>query len=304
MRTQSLAPATDTAAQPNRANWRLVAIAWAGTLAVSQAPYQALAETFGFGTAIAAWLWFDAALLVVLAASVWQPARPLRAYFTMMFAVVALAGVGLPFLGRWAVPNTVLGLTDHVALKAMFFMLALGMAAFLVRVLRLTPREAFVGTGDLRAPSTLRLPGMRRSLPWTVLGPAATAVIAVVFTTVMWADGAFPAGSVGRVLSVAPLILLAASFNAFGEEVVYRAGPLAMLHRVVGPGQAVWLTAVWFGLGHYAGSIPNGVEGVIGSALLGLLLGTAMIDSRGLAWPLGIHITLDVIIFASLAAAT
>jgi membrane protease YdiL (CAAX protease family) len=302
--SRSLTPGIETLAQPEQGNWRHVAIAWGGTLAVSQAPYQALAETLGLGSAAAARLWLGAALLVVLVTSVWRPARPLRAYFTLMFAVVALAGVGLPLLGRWAVPDSVLGLTDHVAIKAMFFMLALGIVAFLVRVLRLTPREAFVATGDVRAASTLRLPGTRRPLPWTVLGPAATAVIAVAFTTVMWTEGAFPAGSLGRLLSAAPLILLAASFNAFGEEVVYRAGPLAMLHRVVGPGQAVWLTALWFGLAHYAGSIPNGVEGVIGSTLLGLLLGKAMIDSKGLAWPLVIHITLDVIIFASIAAAT
>jgi membrane protease YdiL (CAAX protease family) len=304
VKSQSQTPPIETLARPKHGNWRLVPIAWGGTLAVSQAPYQALAEMLGFGSLAAAWLWLAAALLVVLVASVWRPARPLRPYFTMMFAIVALAGVGLPILGRWAVTDRVLGLTDQVALKAMFFMLAVGMAAFLVRGLRLTPRAAFVGTGDLRAGSTLRLPGTRRPLPWTVLGPAATAVIAVAFTTVMWTEGAFPAGSLGRLLSAAPLILLAASFNAFGEEVVYRAGPLAMLHRVVGPGQAVWLTAVWFGLGHYAGSIPNGVEGVLGSALLGLLLGKAMIDSKGLAWPLVIHITLDVIIFASIAAAT
>ena len=48
-----------------------------------------------------------------------------------------------------------------------------------------------------------------------------------------------------------PLILLSAALNAFGEEGMFRAAPLSALLPVVGPRHALWLTAIWFGLGHY-----------------------------------------------------
>ena len=46
----------------------------------------------------------------------------------------------------------------------------------------------------------------------------------------------------------------------------------------------------WFGFAHYFGSVPEGALGVIQSGTLALLLGSAMVTTRGLGWPWIIHL--------------
>ena len=99
-----------------------------------------------------------------------------------------------------------------------------------------------------------------------------------------------------------PLILLSAALNAFSEEVMYRAVPLGMLFPAVGPGHAIWLTSLWFGLGHYYGGIPSGPVGLVQAGLLALLLGKAMLDTRGLGWSWIIHVSIDTVIYIFIAA--
>jgi membrane protease YdiL (CAAX protease family) len=81
----------------------------------------------------------------------------------------------------------------------------------------------------------------------------------------------------------------------------YRASMLATLEPVVGPLQALWNSALFFGISHYFG-VPYGVVGVIMAAFLGWMLGKAMLETRGLAWAWFIHFIQDVLIFAFIAA--
>jgi membrane protease YdiL (CAAX protease family) len=89
--------------------------------------------------------------------------------------------------------------------------------------------------------------------------------------------------------------------NAFGEEAMYRAAPLATLIYPVGAVHALWMTSVWFGLGHYYGGTPSGAIGAVGSGLLGLLLGKAMLDTRGMGWSWIIHVVMDTVIYSAVA---
>jgi membrane protease YdiL (CAAX protease family) len=96
----------------------------------------------------------------------------------------------------------------------------------------------------------------------------------------------------------------AALLNAFWEEVAYRAAPLSQLQRAVGPSTGVLILAVWFGLGHYYGGIPSGPMGALLTGAVALLFGRAMIETRGLAWPLALHFVGDLVIYVFLALAT
>src|SRR5690606_17035906 len=100
-----------------------------------------------------------------------------------------------------------------------------------------------------------------------------------------------------------PAVLLFAAINAFGEEFVYRAAPLSQLWPLVGERQAIWLTAVWFGLGHYTGGIPSGAVGVLMAGGFALILGKAMVETRGLLLPTLMHMLTDVAIYIFLALA-
>jgi membrane protease YdiL (CAAX protease family) len=95
--------------------------------------------------------------------------------------------------------------------------------------------------------------------------------------------------------------LFAALLNAWWEETAFRAGPLSMLQRAVGPSAGVLLLALFFGLGHFYGGVPSGPMGLVATGAVGLLLGRAMIETRGLAWPIALHFSIDAVIFTFLA---
>ena len=159
--------------------------------------------------------------------------------------------------------------------------------------------ESYVSVGDLNAPTrTRRKDGTY--LRWGRFGPLA--IIFLMFLMVWFGFPMVP-GSVD-LLAAMPAIaigLVAALLNAWWEEAAFRAGPLSMLQRAVGPGAAVILLALFFGLGHFYGGIPDGPMGLVATGAVGLLLGRAMIETRGLAWPVGLHFSIDAVIFTFLA---
>lgn len=284
-------------------DWRTLTTAWTGTLVLSRLPEIVLVEAMGFDSAPMPWLWLGSAGLLVVLAAVWRPARPLRNYFTVMVVVIAVAFFLRPLATDWLGVETGSDLVREFSDKTVFLVLALGVAGFLIVALRLTPEAAFITVGNLRAPSTIRLPGAKQPLSWAILGPTAAGLLVVGFAGQMWLGSTVGADILPRLLPMAVLVVFTAAFNAFGEEVVFRSGPLACLHQVVGSSHAVLMTSVWFGLGHYYGGIPSGPLGAMQSGVLALLLGQAMVDTKGLGWPWIIHFAIDVVVFASVAAA-
>ncbi len=103
-----------------------------------------------------------------------------------------------------------------------------------------------------------------------------------------------------KALPLFPVALLIATINAFNEEFTLRAAPLSELTRAVGGRQALLISTVFFGLGHFYG-IPNGVIGVVLSGFLGWFLGKSMLETKGFFWAWLIHFMQDVIIFTFLA---
>lgn len=118
-------------------------------------------------------------------------ARPLQGYFIVMVAVIAATYLLIPLLSKWAGVETGSGIGWVLANKTILFTVAFGMAGFLVVPLRQKPKEVFLTPGDLRAPTSVRLPGMRRPLHWGALGTTATVLLFTGFATQMWLDGAF-----------------------------------------------------------------------------------------------------------------
>jgi len=293
-----------TTARSTHARRGTVALAWAATLLLSGILQVFLVEVAGIDSPPMTVIWVAIAASMLVLAGTWDVARPLREYVLVMLAVIAATYVLLPLASRWtASTDTGSGLRQVLWTRVLMIAVALGMAAFLVLALRRRPRVLFLTRGDLRAPSGVRLPGTGQPLTWAALGTIATVLLVTGFATQMWLDSAFPGQGWHRLLASAPLIVAAAALNAFSEEVLFRVGPLAALHPVVGPRQAILITSAWFGLAHCYGSIPSGPVGAVQSGLLGLLLGTAMMATRGLGWPVLIHFGIDVVVFTSIAVA-
>jgi membrane protease YdiL (CAAX protease family) len=247
MRSPAAPPVT---VAPDRTSRATLALAWVGTLALSRLVQIVLVEAMGSDTPPMLWIWLALAAVLLVVAGTWEAARPLRGYFTVMAAVIVALYLVLPLVRDWAGVETGSDMVREIKIRVTLFAVALGVAGFLVVVLRQRPKDVFLTPGNLRAPSSVRLPGMQQPLSWAVLGTIATVLLAGGFAALMWLEGAFPGQGFDRLLPLAPLVVAVAALNAFGEEVIYRAGPLAFLLRVVGPNQAVLMTSVWFGLGH------------------------------------------------------
>jgi hypothetical protein len=61
------------------------------------------------------------------------------------------------------------------------------------------------------------------------------------------------------------------------------------------------MTALWFGLGHYYGGISFGAFGAVFFTLVAVLFGKAMLETRGLAIPVFMHLLGDVVLYAIMA---
>jgi membrane protease YdiL (CAAX protease family) len=155
--------------------------------------------------------------------------------------------------------------------------------------------------GNLAAPAQpIPFLGLRKPIPWTVFGPALLVVFGVALPLFLYFTVHPDFTAAGRILHFLPWILLIAALNAANEEFQFRSVLLAHLRNVVSPPEAVLLTAVLFGLGHYYGQ-PSGPIGVLMAGFAGWIWARSMIETRGFAWAFFIHMVQDIVIFSFLA---
>jgi membrane protease YdiL (CAAX protease family) len=183
-------------------------------------------------------------------------------------------------------------------LYAVLGLVALGWAV----LLGASRREVYAQVGELDAPTlTRRKDGTHR--PWSRFGPIA---IVGLMLLMVWFGFPILPDSID-LAAAAPAIAIgavAALLNAWWEETAFRAAPLSMLQRAVGPGAAVMMLALWFGIGHYYGGVPSGPMGLVATGAVAVLLGRAMIETRGLGWPVALHFSIDLVTFTFLAIAS
>ncbi len=277
-------------------------LAWLGMLLLSRLPQILLGETglidpAGWQT----WWWIAAGIGLIALTFFWPAVKALRGFFlvlTLIYVVALLQG-WISQTGLWKGwfgsetpwPMTFWG--DRLLL--IFLGLCLVVALALKGEKR---RDYFLTFGKINAPAFgWHWRGRQISLPWTIAGPVFAIGLSLLTGGAILAFSPVSGVSASRLLSVLPAVLALALINAFGEELAYRAAPLSQLWRVVGSRQAVWLTAVWFGLGHYYGGVPSGIMGAVFLSLVALLMGKAMLDTKGLAMPVFIHVWGDVIVY-------
>jgi membrane protease YdiL (CAAX protease family) len=167
----------------------------------------------------------------------------------------------------------------------------------------LTRRDLFLSRGDLAAPARpIPFLGLRKSIPWTVFGPALLVVFGVALPLFLYFTVHPDFHARGRIIHFLPWIFLIAALNAANEEFQFRNALLAHLRNAVSPAEAVLLTAVLFGLGHYYGQ-PSGPIGVVMAGFAGWIWARSMIETGGSAWAFFIHFVQDIVIYCFLALA-
>jgi membrane protease YdiL (CAAX protease family) len=278
----------------------LLLAAWLAMLLISRLPQIVFKEFFGKDVNYA-WWGLTTALFLLALTVIWSFIRPLRGYFLVMAAVALFTGVLDAPLRSGSLWQNWFALERGWVISFFGERLPLVIAALvmvlLLRVMGLRRADFFLVKGELSAP--IEGLGRRRSWRWMPVGVLFTLVVGALFALVL-SQLMPPTGSWGLLLPYLPAMVLFALMNSFGEEMAYRAGPLSQLYPVIGREAANWVTAVWFGLGHYYGGIPSGPMGVVQSGLIGLLFGKAMLETRGMVMPVLLHWLIDMVIYTFL----
>src|SRR4030042_1764126 len=253
-----------------------------------------------------AWLfWVKIGLLVVLIliSLVWKPIQIIRSYFFLLL-VLMLALWGMNVLRGTSAYSQWENNVKWVVAMAGYQLLKLAVVLIMIVVLLLMGRrwkDFFFTRGQLnqsiRAMNSEKNPG-KRSVSWGSLGLILGICIAPL-TLLFFGVGNLPTSNILiKALPYFPAALLFAATNAFAEEVQFRASLLGNLQKAIGPDQAIWLPATFFGFAHYFGGAPAGIRGVLIAGLLGALFAKCMLGSNGIIVPWFIHFCQNAVIYA------
>ena len=283
----------------------LILIAWVTTLLVSRLPEIVLRDISGRSVPWMPWAVVALSGGLVILTSLAPALRPLQRYFVVMTTLAILFAV-IPLIFESQAWSALVPRDGHPIVILLAERLVLALLAIVVigvvLLLGTRPADAYLRVGDVNAPTTSRKPRSTELLRWGTFGPLMLLFLAFITA---WAAAPIVRGpiDVAAALPSLGLAAIAALLNAFWEEVAYRAAPLSQLQRAIGPSAGVLILAVWFGLGHYYGGIPSGPMGALLTGAVALLFGRAMIETRGLAWPLALHFIGDFVIYVFLALA-
>ncbi|MDQ2866952.1 MAG: CPBP family intramembrane metalloprotease [Verrucomicrobiota bacterium] len=166
---------------------------------------------------------------------------------------------------------------------------------------RLTRQDLFLSVGDLTALAQPEPPlWLRRPMSWIMLGPLMLVVFGVALPMFLYFSLHPDFAKMSSLWIFLPWILATSVLNAANEEFQFRCVPLAHLRGALPAREAVWLTAIFFGIGHFFGQ-PSGWIGVGMASIAGWIWGKSMVETRGVVWAFGIHMVQDVVILCFLA---
>ena len=281
-----------------------IPIAWAVTLLVSLLPDILFRELTGSLPAWLYWVKVGLMLALLLASLLWKRIRPLWLFAAVLLAVYLLEGS----VGRFF---QFLNYTNWLASASPFVQnigsvqiprAATGILLVVIMLVLMGRfKRFFLVKGSLDALAAPIPLITSKPVSWRILGPAIAGAMCLGLLVFILAFGSLPSlQSLKGILPLLPFVLLFALVNSFGEEMLYRAPWLGALEGPLGPAQALLITAVYFGIGHFYG-VPYGILGVILAFIPGWLMGKSMLETRGFSWAWFIHFWMDVVIFFFIA---
>ncbi len=282
-------------------------LAWGGTILLSILPDILFREITGI---IPEWLYgvkLSLIALLLLLSLFWTPAKNLQRYFLVFLAIFLIerAWQAVAESPQWLVlfPAFETGFLFQlfsIQLGRLVVALVMIGSLFFIGFKR---EETFVGFGNLSAPaSPMPIIGVEQPTNWRSLGFRLTLYAFLILLVIMmiFYGNILNPSALSTLLPALPMIILLAAMNSFSEEVTYRAALLAPIHKILGVGQAVWITAAFFGIGHFYG-VPAGILGILVNGFFGWILARSMVETKGLFWPWFIHLWVDVVIFSFMA---
>ena len=188
---------------------------------------------------------------------------------------------------------------DQIKYQTLLLLTALGVL-ILVYLLN---KESFISLfsiGNINAPTEkMTLFGIKEGDKWLETGLSLSLVITSVTAIFMYYQ-LKPYTVDWRLLGQGIGWILLFSFtNSFGEEAIYRLGILSPLKGMLPPTSLFLISAVLFGIPHFAG-MPKGVIGVAMAGILGFVLAKSVYETNGIFWAWLIHFLQDVVIIGAI----
>lgn len=233
------------------------------------------------------WLiWFRILVLIVLAAAGarWTSLAVFRPFaFAYLLQLVIVAGVHIARNSRSYTLMSARGFGWSELFLASVVFVVIGPA--LLWCSR-RPDRFFLHVGSLSEP--LRPFRVR----WSVVAP----VFALVSALCAWVFVGFTGTAAPKSWAMVPVAVMLAAINAFEEEFLNRNVLIGAVRTNFGPVHAVAVGACIFGVGHWNG-LPAGIPGVLMTLTLGVVTGTAMVQTEGMFWPWFMHFIPDCVLF-------
>jgi membrane protease YdiL (CAAX protease family) len=276
---------------------------WAVVLLVSDLPDAIWQSIAGAPPVWLIWVKFSLLAVILLVSLAWKPIQTVRPYFFLLLVLLAaLEGMswimGTPAYQQWEEQ------VGWMMAMAGFQALKLAVTVIMIATLLVMHRgwkDFFFTVGRLGEAVRTRRVGKnsnRPALTWWILSIALGMVIAPLTLLFFGMAGLPSVSAVAGAAPIFPMVLLFALTNAFSEETQFRAALLGDAQNIVGSGQAIWLTATFFGFAHYFGGAPAGVPGVLIAGALGALFAWCMLGSKSIFSSWFIHFCQNVIIYA------
>jgi len=295
--------ANKAVATPARVDPWCRAFAWGAMLAGSIIPmiYGRFADENQYAVPIAQ------VLVLVIAAVIFSRLSRLRrlSAFLLTIAILRLGwSVIAPALGDWLpVQNLINNLDWGPKIFVTRLLNVVGALLMLITFIgrHVTRDDLFLRIGQLNAPvKPERILWFRSPLRWWHLGPLILVIFAMAMTAFLFTHLRPDFWQLSQQWQLFPWAVATAALNAANEEFQFRCVPLAHLRDVLPLREAVWLTAVFFGLAHYFGQ-PSGWLGVTMATIAGFIWAKSMVETRGAGWAFGMHMAQDIVIFYFLA---
>jgi membrane protease YdiL (CAAX protease family) len=289
-------------------NTKLRTLAWAAVLiaSVPQIIYRLFVPVDPGELSVPIWFgWVLVGVLAVLWAAtwIWSSLKALRGFLLALITLCAGFFLIIPAIEdsqAWAqyVEPASWGVWLVAKLGIRLVVVALMAATFIGS--GIGRRGLFLTRGDPKAnaqPTPLLLGIVKEPKPWNRVALEWLPYYVIILLVVVWLQERPDVSQIMQAVIYLPAIFIMAVINAFSEEFEFRSTLMARLEPVLGPQQAIFLTAALFGLQHYFGA-PGGPFGVLLAAYLGWWAAKSMIETRGLVWAFSLHFLGDFIIYA------
>ncbi len=284
--------------QPNAMLMRFscIAIVWTIVLLVSDLPdaiWQALTDT------IPTWLfWVKMGILFIMIILTWirkgwilKQLYSLRSFFILLLILF----VGLKTIKWFRITESYVQESkqlEWLLQMATFIGMELLLIAVMVVALLIMKKrrqDFFLAKGSLGK--------------WKI--PGVILALSIMILTFFFFDYDLPSSAtLLKALPLIPAALLFAALFAFNEEMLFRSTLLSSLYDVVGKGHSIMITAFFFGMAHYFGGTPSGIEGVLIGAALGGLWATITLETRSIymSWLIHFLNNIPTLIFWAIAS--